>query len=129
MVFDLFYGGYFADNLKAIYKDGFLCCSWPYGHFPDPEFNYRINLEGNENWEALLQFLKTCRWIKEYPDPGILDGIQWKLKVRTPEFKLSSGGSNAYPGNFDAFLELLEKVTAPAGLNLIYRESSRQPGK
>ena len=65
--------------------------------------------DDSDNIMYLLQQLYLPEWKREYTDPSILDGIQWKLIVtfhgEVKPFAVS--GSNAYPHNFDELLEIM----------------------
>lgn len=56
-----------------------------------------------------IRELHIGEWRTSYMNPDVLDGIQWELTI---EFfdghkPFKTGGSNAYPYNFDALKELL----------------------
>ena len=67
-----------------------------------------------EPWpaEAFIEELKNLHigeWKQDYMNPYVLDGTQWSLEIeysndRTP---VEISGSNAFPYNFDDFMELL----------------------
>ena len=69
-----------------------------------------------EEWtgflDTLFKELRVHNWKDHYLNPDIYDGTQWELA-----FTLASGltfrhdGSNEYPENFDAFKELMEKIS------------------
>lgn len=49
--------------------------------------------------------IHTEYWNDHYSNPYICDGKQWSLTVRYVDgYRLSCGGSNAYPNNWDALL-------------------------
>ena len=58
---------------------------------------------------AGLRELHLNEWRKEYYNPCVLDGTQWELEIRFSDSRrpLKIYGSNAYPYNFDIFLQLL----------------------
>lgn len=57
-----------------------------------------------------LQQLYLPEWKKEYADPSILDGTQWRLTVEfhTEVAPFVAWGSNAYPYNFHELLEIMK---------------------
>ena len=74
------------------------------------EHCYIVGLN-DKKFDALLDKIKENnidRWDKEYVDNTILDGENWKLNINTKDIKLKSSGINAYPKNYDTFLNLLE---------------------
>jgi len=65
----------------------------------------------NEQWRRFWKFMEECHeeWDEEYVDPEVMDGTSWSVEIETDEISIQSSGSNAYPDNFDEFLE---EVTA-----------------
>jgi hypothetical protein len=118
MTFSFFLGGYFHDHsYRLVLRDDVLLIS-DYIGLPIPEHEKTVSVMENNDWEQLLNFLDNCRWKKRY-DSEILDGTQWELKAKGKSFNINSSGSNAYPENFNVFLELLNKVINPTGISLI----------
>jgi hypothetical protein len=125
MVFEFSLGGYFSSHNYTVRLEGDLLyisdCLYPM----PPEWEENIAVENkipvtdNENWAALLTFLKACNWQKTY-DSYILDGTQWELKAKGKGCNLKVYGSNAYPENFDDFLAILNKLISPAGIKIEY---------
>jgi len=61
-------------------------------------------------WKA-LDGARVWKWAKNYaPREMVYDGTSWELVVRHQERKLKSGGSNAYPDNFDVLLDAVSKL-------------------
>ena len=80
------------------------------GLVKDEEHSYIAGFE-DEKFDSLLDKIKENnidRWDKEYIDNTVLDGESWKLNINTKNIKLKSSGINAYPKNYDTFLNLLE---------------------
>jgi len=75
-----------------------------------------------------LAELQVNKWRSSYCNPEIMDGRGWYLTVRSTDLKIKSSGSNAYPPNFDAVREMVERAAGitPAHLRKIY---SRKPRK
>ena len=48
-----------------------------------------------------LNGLKLYRWASNYPDPGVDDGLQWKVRISFGERVITSEGSNSYPKDGD----------------------------
>ena len=58
-------------------------------------------------WNKLNE-LQVWNWKKDYFDPDVMDGTEWRLKIIRPKkSQLKVEGQNAYPDNFDDFLKLL----------------------
>ena len=82
------------------------------------------------------EFLKTCdeiklwSWKKEYFDQGVMDGTQWKLKIKKSG-KLRGrniSGSNSYPqpiDNFNKFIIAINKL-ANSEIELVEDEIDRK---
>jgi len=123
MMFEFSLGGYFNSHNYIVRLEGDALCvsDSPY---PMPvELEKRIDVTANEDWAALLTFLKQCHWQKTY-DSHALDGTQWELRVKGKGCNLKVYGSNAYPENFDDFLQLLNKLISPAGITVQYNSIS-----
>ena len=75
---------------------------------PAPFFP-EIDLDKSE-FIAELQSLHLEDWDREYVNPGILDGEQWKLTIQFSDRKrpLKIYGDNAYPPNFEEFQKLMK---------------------
>ena len=58
---------------------------------------------------AKLDALKIFDWKKDYHDPDILDGTQWELTFKDGKKIYRGRGSNAYPENFERFLDWLDE--------------------
>jgi hypothetical protein len=78
-----------------------------------------------EAWEdfwAACERAGVQRWGSSYPNPGILDGTQWELRIAGEGFELEAWGSNAYPDRegrsqeldssrgFDDFVAAMERL-------------------
>ncbi|HEU5070322.1 MAG TPA: hypothetical protein VFV96_07905 [Verrucomicrobiae bacterium] len=71
-------------------------------------------------WSALDR-IGVWHWERDYPDPGVLDGIDWQLELRHDGRAVASAGSNCYPGGngpeysresaFGQFLQALQKLS------------------
>jgi len=94
-----------------VYSDGNL------KHFMDqrddyiPEWATTIRSTSFKKWQAFendMLALNVWGWDKEYFDPHICDGTQWKLKLRIKGKRiLNRSGSNRCPNQFSAFLTAL----------------------
>jgi len=74
-----------------------------------------IVVEGNSEWQEVLNFPGTRKWKKEYMDDS-LDGTQWQLQVSGDNINIDSHGSNVYPPGFRKFLTLLNIVVSEVGM-------------
>lgn len=67
-------------------------------------------------WNAFVSDTFRCnvlKWGQDYTDPKVYDGTQWGVLI-TGEFgKVASGGSNAYPEQWNAFLDVMRKYLDP----------------
>jgi len=60
-----------------------------------------------EEWNKFLESierLNVSNWKESYIDTSILDGTQWLFQIRTESFEIDTGGSNAYPENFNGLI-------------------------
>jgi hypothetical protein len=76
-----------------------------------PEDAVRIRPEKRE-WKYFLESIKPfpTYWKKEY-FAEVHDGIQWEVKIVTDNFTFKSHGSNAFPSDFEDFLNLVREFT------------------
>ena len=71
----------------------------------------------NKYWTDVIRNLLDLgvdKWAAEYCDPAIMDGSGWSLFVRSFALNTQSEGSNAYPPNFDAVRDIIERAAANA---------------
>lgn len=63
-------------------------------------------------WKSFLASIKAfpTYWKREY-FAEIDDGIQWEVKIITDNFTFKSHGSNAFPSDFEDFLNLVREFT------------------
>lgn len=67
----------------------------------------------DDEWASVLSKLEELgvkEWKAKYSDPSVLDGNGWSLVVRSTELNRKSSGMNAYPPNFDAVREVIERA-------------------
>ncbi len=119
MVFEFSLGGYFSSHNYTVCLEGDTLCVADCPYPKPPELEKKIPVTDNEDWAALLTFIKKCNWQKTY-DSGILDGTQWELKAKGKGCNLKTYGSNAYPENFNDFLRILNKLLSPVGIQIEY---------
>jgi hypothetical protein len=61
-----------------------------------------------DQWEAFFSALDQAgvwKWKIRYPNPGILDGTMWSIKIEYEGRSISSRGDNAYPKRFGVVVE------------------------
>ena len=66
------------------------------------QYNYII---GN------LKFIKLLGWKRNYIDPGICDGTQWSIDIKSGDKTIHKSGSNNYPRTWEMFCRLIEEIT------------------
>ena len=67
----------------------------------------------DEEWLEFSKSLKrldVANWKRSYMDPSILDGTQWHLQIKTESSEIDTGGSNAYPENFNGLITSINKL-------------------
>jgi len=95
-----------------------------------------------EEWKEFsqsLEQLKVWDWKESYQDHDILDGTQWSLLVRTtrylmvnkpaPYLEIDTGGSNAYPENFNGLIKSFNKLINNDYFSLGYANTPRYDPK
>ena len=104
----------------------FILGSWPLG--------YKLILEGSEvkvtpapwainevmtcspsieEWSKFLESIErldVLKWKESYIDPSISDGTEWLFQIRTESFEIDTGGTNAYPENFNGLITSINKL-------------------
>jgi hypothetical protein len=106
--------------------------------FPYPGFNIgndspAVNHSpSNEEWlefSKSLDQLNVENWKRSYQYRGIEDGTQWHLKIQTKSSKIDTGGSNAYPENFNGLLKAINMLINNDYFNEGYQNTSRYDPK
>ena len=92
-------GGFFGENHKIEWRDGYL---W-YRHEENPGVRpSEIQITpGSAQWERFWREVEAAgiwQWRPNY-DSEICDGTQWSLEIQYGDRRVSSHGSNAYPGS------------------------------
>ena len=67
----------------------------------------------NEEWNKFLESIErldVLNWKESYIDPSISDGTEWLFQIRTESFEIETGGSNAYPENFNGLIMSINKL-------------------
>lgn len=73
----------------------------------------KIIKPSNEDWAKFLlklDKLDIWNWDLSYQNHYVLDGNSWHLDIISGSKSIKSNGANAYPENFQAFLEALESL-------------------
>ncbi len=113
MKFRFSIGGYFSGRFEVILKNDsllFFVSSRPMPiDISKPD--YEIPIEGEAEFLNLISLIEGLKWKRSYNAP-IMDGTQWVLEFASENKKSSCYGSNAYPADFDAFLDQLKALTS-----------------
>ena len=110
------YGGHAAGNEQFLKKGRdvfYYCDNTPFPDLRDVIPDDAICLRPNKReWKSFLASIKPfpTYWKKEY-FAEVCDGIQWEVKIVTDDFTFKSHGSNAFPADFEDFLELVRQFT------------------
>ena len=86
----------------------------------------------NEEWNKFLESivrLDVSNWKGNYMDPSILDGTQWHLQIKTESSEIDTGGSNAYPENFNGLIKSFNKLINNDYFSLGYANTPRYDPK
>ena len=86
----------------------------------------------NEEWNIFLESidrLGVASWEQSYNDPSILDGTQWHLQIKTESSEIDTGGSNAYPENFNGLIKSFNKLINNDYFSLGYANTPRYDPK
>jgi hypothetical protein len=119
--FKIYYGGHGSSHTH-IFKKGKDVFYYS-GYMPLESYGRTIPAEAirvrpdKRQWHAFLETLKpfASTWKKEYFGP-VVDGIQWEVKIIMHDVTFKSHGSNAFPEDFEEFLELVTMFLGVKGL-------------
>jgi len=108
--FDIRIGGYFGPNYSLKLGRRELVYTKITEELPDGKSETIV--PSNQEWRRFWKFAQdSCdEWDEEYEEPGVVDGTSWTVEIVTDEIDLRSSGSNAYPDNFDEFLEEVSRL-------------------
>ena len=74
----------------------------------DKKLSRAVEVSGK--WIAEFDALNIFSWQKDYSNKDILDGTQWELIYKHGKKSYVGYGSNAYPENFEQFLDWLDEL-------------------
>jgi hypothetical protein len=107
----VFIGGYMGNSYKVELKNNVLVYEvLSYGYKPKSIEEIQPS---DAQWKKFindLKILNVSKWKSEYRDPSICDGTGWSAKAAFDGRITSSSGSNAYPDNFESFLEAVSSL-------------------
>lgn len=112
MSFHFSIGGFFCGQFEVVLKDDEL-------HFFVSDYSFPmeyqeptqiVSIKGDTDSQNLLKYLVDLKWKRTY-DSDCLDGIQWELTFKNENKKMKCYGSNAFPSDFEKFIELIKKIT------------------
>ncbi|WP_155887697.1 ImmA/IrrE family metallo-endopeptidase [Paucidesulfovibrio longus] len=122
--FMVFVGGYMGKSYRVSLEAGLLRYEvLGYGYHPE---NTQIVPVAAKNWERFWRACDKCGvwgWLPDYPNPGVADGTQWEVQIRTSFRAIRTRGDNAFPAVqdrddccgedsavFDRFLRAVSKL-------------------
>ena len=73
----------------------------------DPEAIQPTDAQWKRFWKFMEEF---SAWDERYEQDGVCDGASWLIEVENDDFRLSSSGSNAYPEDFQTFLQEVRRL-------------------
>lgn len=73
-----------------------------------------IDLDKHKYIIENLKIIKLLGWKRNYEDPGVCDGTQWSIDIKSDGKVIHKSGSNNYPRTWDMFCSLIEEVTGKA---------------
>lgn len=115
IVFQFEIGGYFQGHKTLTVRETPSGLTRTFEVWPMPEGDHAKTLPVTavqmERLDSLAERCDVAGWEEHYDAP-VLDGEQWSLSWHG----LERCGSNAYPEEFDAFLDGLEEIFGSQGL-------------
>ena len=117
-VFSFEFGGFSGDQYK-IYNDNLdLIIEINQQRINYEEESHKISSEEWDVFWKVVDEIDAWRWVKDYFNQDVLDGIQWELIIdRKGKRRKRIFGSNDYPPNFKLLLDSINKL---AKTNIIY---------
>ena len=115
-------GGYIGwETIEVIEVDGKYTVKYQKALWEDWQVFDNIDLK---DWSTKLEEVHINRWRKEYMNTGILDGTQWNLEYKAKDKRCRHiYGSNAYPDNFDDFMQALGALYEIIGVQTFWEEN------
>ena len=79
---------------------------------PEQQDIKKLSRKKSKVWLEELESIGINRWKPRYHTPYILDGTQWELEYKYDGKRCRHiSGCNAFPENWDDFLEVMDKIT------------------
>ena len=100
--FEFSIGGYSGPCYNVKLKKGKLLYHYSDGgnYFNPSEATVVVPTERKWlNFRKKLDIIDVWGWGASYDNPNVLDGTQWELEIDYEIKKISTNGSNSYPGN------------------------------
>lgn len=103
------------DGYSVEWEDGMLIYR-PWGY--EPEIRVQPLPEDWQRFWAEMDKIGVWDWEKHYDNMWVLDGTSWSIKLKQGKKRVTSDGSNAYPGSegpetsatFRAFCRAVQKL-------------------
>lgn len=114
-------GGYIGwETIQVIENDGKYTVKYQKALWEEWQTFEDINLD---EWNDELERMHINKWHKLYIDYGILDGTEWLLEYKVKDKRCRHiHGSNAYPDNFDEFMQVLSVLYKIIGVPAFWEE-------
>lgn len=110
---EVFVGGYGDVNFRIRWNEGRLVY-WRESLLSFEKQEEAIIHPTNAQWQHFWKFLNECReWEKKYKKPGKGGksvGVEWEVHAKRKYYFLKSSGKDAFPENFDQFVEEVRKL-------------------
>ena len=112
-IFSFFIGGYRAKNIKIrkYYNSIEIQKSDAPIFYEEEKVLIKVSKEEWIKFWRKMDKINVWEWQKDYFNPDIYDGTQWELTVQgNGRGKIKVFGSNAYPDNFQSFLNAVNLI-------------------
>ncbi|MEA4826901.1 MAG: hypothetical protein VB130_09740 [Clostridium sp.] len=103
-------GGYFAPSYNVSVDLVDMKTTWEEGFQEELQHIKKISKAEAEDFIIELKFIGLLNWKRKYVNSDILDGTQWSIDIETDKRKIHKYGSNDFPGHWDTFCSLIERI-------------------
>lgn len=113
IIFYFFIGGYRGENIKIrkYYNSIEIQKSDAPIFYEEDKVLINVSKDEWKNFWRKIDKINVWDWQKDYFNQDVLDGTQWELIIKRDNKKsIKIFGSNAYPENFQSFLNVINSI-------------------
>jgi len=106
-------GGYRGENIRIFkHYNSIVVQTSDRPYYDDiDKISHKLTKDQWDSFWSNLDQIDIWNWKKDYFNQDVLDGTQWELIIKRDNKKtIKIYGSNAYPENFQLFLDVINSV-------------------